>query len=282
MYTTMLIYQDYVEKKQLLIIIPTYYLSQDPLEILFGKIRAMNGHNDNPTAEQFMGAIRKLCVHDVILCSSASNCAEITAPPQPFGNILYVSSGSAVSEATADKDISSAELEALYQKIAEIESIQNSGYLDSQQDYGVAFISNHIEQRILDKGRMYCVPCGNVFSENEKLTHFFGSSNTAVRPCRSTFKICKEVDRFMKIEIIRSFPNFGIIYSGIHNVLDVENLYTDTDFTHNQAHKLYLIRSIAEAFIQIKGTYLAKMATQDAHKKLLRARLRKLIHANGE
>lgn len=282
MYAIMHIYREYVEKKQLLTIIPTYYLSQDPLEILFGKIRSMNGYNDNPTVEHFTGAIRKLCVYDAILCSSASNCAEHTTPPQPFGNILYVSSAPSITEEAGDVDISSAELEALYQKIAEIEAIQNSGLLDSQQDYGIAFVSNHIEQRILKKGQMYCAACANVFSENEKITHFFGSSNTDVRPCRSTFMICKEIDRFMKIEIIRAFPNFNMVYAGIHNVLDVENLFEDTDFAHNQAHKLYLVRSIAEAFIQIKGTYLAKMATLNAHQKLLRTKLRKMIHAYGQ
>lgn len=282
MYVTMLIYQDYVETKQLLTMIPTYYLSQDMLEILFGKVRAMNGYNDNPTVEQFTGSFRKLLAYDAILCSSASNCAENATPPQPFGNILYVSSAASASEESASEDVSSTEVETLYQKIAEIEAVQSSGILDSQHEYGIAFISNHIEQRILKEGRMYCQACATIFNENEKLTHFFGSSNVDVRPCRSTFAICKEVDRFMKMEIIRSFPSFNVIYNGTHNILDVENLFTATDLTHNQAHKIYLIRSIAEAYIQVKGTYLAKMATLDAHQKLVRARLRKIIHLYGQ
>lgn len=251
----MLIYQEYVERKQLLTFIPTYYLSQDPLEILFGKIRAMNGYNDNPTVEQFTGAFRKLLANDALLCSSASNCAEVATAPLPFDNILHVSSAPSNSAGEADEGISPDELDALYSKILEIESIEDSGLLDSQKDYGIAFVSNDIEQRIL-RSNVYCVPCSSVFSENEKLTNFFGSTNVNVKPCRSTFLICKEMDRLMKIEILQSVPNFNTIYNGISNILDIKNCFTNTDFTHNPAHKTFLIRSIAETYIHVKGVHV--------------------------
>lgn len=131
--------------------IPAHWLGQDPLEIFFWKARALNGFNDNPTAQQFMAAFRKLLAFNAILCSKFSNCTEQEAPSQPFANILFVSSRPSIAEEVSDEDVSSGELEALYQKISEIEVMENSPLLDNLQDVTVAYIAAVIEQRIVKK-----------------------------------------------------------------------------------------------------------------------------------
>lgn len=55
----------------------THRFSQDNLETLFGCIRSMNGFNDNPTAQQFEAAFRKLMVHNDVVCSNKSNCIDM-------------------------------------------------------------------------------------------------------------------------------------------------------------------------------------------------------------
>lgn len=42
--------------------IPVYRLSQDHIELFFGSVRAMGGHNNNPTARQFRSAYKKLVI----------------------------------------------------------------------------------------------------------------------------------------------------------------------------------------------------------------------------
>lgn len=55
----------------------THRFSQDHIETLFGCIRSMNGYNDNPTAQQFEAAYRKLLIHNDVVCSKKSNCIDM-------------------------------------------------------------------------------------------------------------------------------------------------------------------------------------------------------------
>lgn len=51
-----------------------FSVSQDHLESFFGCIRRMGSTNDNPTAQQFAGAYRKLLFHNEVTSSEGSNC----------------------------------------------------------------------------------------------------------------------------------------------------------------------------------------------------------------
>lgn len=53
-------YRELVEQKHWLLFFATYRISQDHLEIMFGKIRSMNGCNENPLPHQFQSAYRKI------------------------------------------------------------------------------------------------------------------------------------------------------------------------------------------------------------------------------
>lgn len=193
-----LIYEEYVENRQIMRSIPLYWLGQDPLEIFFGRCRALNGFNDNPNAQQFSAAFRKLLAFDTILSSKASNCTEDHTPARPFANILYVSSAKLKDESTGE--VSFAQLENLYQKLSEIEYMEQNSLFDSAMDYGIAVIAAHIEHRIMQTSKIYCEPCKDVFKQNEKMQSCSGFA-IAIEcvPCRSTFQICKEANRFLKL-----------------------------------------------------------------------------------
>lgn len=276
------IYKEYIINKQLMTSIHVHWLGQDSLEIFFGKCRSLNGFNDNPTSQQFMAAFRKLLAFDAILCSRYSNCTEHTVPSQPFANILYVSSRPSIAEEVSNGSVSSSELETLYQRLSEIEAMERSSLLDNLQDFTVAYIASIIEQRISKKD-LYCRFCENIFSENEKMQNAFTGSKIPQKPCSSTFQICKEADRFLKLQVLRGEFRFDVFYEAICNRMDVERLYTKTDFSHNFEHKLYLIRSIVNVYIQIKGTFLARSAVASNQKPSdpHRNQLRKLIHNHG-
>lgn len=53
MFSIKAMYKELVEENELLKCLPTYHLSQDKLELFFGKIRSCCGHNNNPNADQF-------------------------------------------------------------------------------------------------------------------------------------------------------------------------------------------------------------------------------------
>lgn len=62
-YSLQQLYQELCENKKLLKYIPSYKMSQDHIELLFGCIRAHNDCNNNPTARQFVAIYKKILVH---------------------------------------------------------------------------------------------------------------------------------------------------------------------------------------------------------------------------
>jgi len=57
--------------------IPLYKLGQDHIELFFGKIRSHCGHNDNPTAKNFIAAYKKLLVYCEIKDNELGNCIPL-------------------------------------------------------------------------------------------------------------------------------------------------------------------------------------------------------------
>jgi hypothetical protein len=54
-----------------------YKISQDHIEMLFSRIRARGGFNNNPDVNQFRIALRNLLVHTEITASSHANCLSL-------------------------------------------------------------------------------------------------------------------------------------------------------------------------------------------------------------
>lgn len=105
------IYNDYIKKYGQ----ENFYafsVSQDHLESFFGCIRRMGSTNDNPTAQQFCGAYRKLLFHNEVTSSEGSNCLNDVT------KILSVSSNkkqnSAVPDATEIQILGNYDFESLF------------------------------------------------------------------------------------------------------------------------------------------------------------------------
>ncbi|KAL3217079.1 hypothetical protein MRX96_051054 [Rhipicephalus microplus] len=54
----------------------THKLSQDYAENFFESIRGCGGHNNNPTASQFMAAYKRLLVQTEVTSSSSGHCSQ--------------------------------------------------------------------------------------------------------------------------------------------------------------------------------------------------------------
>ena len=66
-------FDNYFETRILKYIL-VFKMSQDPLELFFGSIRASLGYNNNPTVLQFQRAYTKLCAGALIKAGQGSNC----------------------------------------------------------------------------------------------------------------------------------------------------------------------------------------------------------------
>ena len=59
----------------------TFKLSQDHIELFFGKIRSLGGCNNNPSARQFCAAYKRLLFHNDIQDVLRGNCLPLEKVP---------------------------------------------------------------------------------------------------------------------------------------------------------------------------------------------------------
>lgn len=155
-------------RKKVLTSIPTYWLNQDHLEKNFGKIRSLNGHNDNPTAQHFAAAFCKLFANDSVMNSKYANCNSYDTASGSVSNILNVSSRSVILH--EDKSVpSSSELRDSFEELEKIEAIEmNYPAATSLLDCTIATIARKIEKRLESLDRVHCAICRGVSSATKK------------------------------------------------------------------------------------------------------------------
>lgn len=127
MHSIMSIYEDLVVKKHLENCIAVHSLSQDHLEVFFGKIRSLNGYNNNPSCQQFNAAIRKLLANTTIHYSDEGNCTLMNPDTvyNPYSNISTITSRcSKKIDARQNQNFSEEEIEEVLRQLNEI---QHSG-----------------------------------------------------------------------------------------------------------------------------------------------------------
>lgn len=281
-----ILFQDFVQLQQIITVIPTYNFTQDPVEIFFGIIRSLGGFNDNPTSEQFIAAFRKALTSHIIMHSKNANCnlmENLTYSVQ--SNIGHVTSKRTPRhEIDMDKvsAVTESQVEELYAKLNQIankSSANNNQSNETLYTYSIERIAEQIEKKIKYNKSYKCVRCKHVFDENtRKAENVSGSTEVA---CYSTFVICKQVEQFMKIDLLKQI-DIEVIFHEIFQNLNFETLFSETDFTEHSDHKIYFIHYIIGEYIRIKATDMAKKATLKEHDKLLRARLHKLMHYLGQ
>lgn len=203
------LYSKYVEEMQLMGMLPTYRLGQDNLEMLFHRIRARNGSNDNPTVLQFQSNYKRVQMLNDLAISNA-NIANIASL-----NILCVTNETCQSNEEAEQF-----------DIINLENIQQGEYLiDKCMNSGITFTAYNIEQRLLNCGQVYCGLCRKVLLENEKLDSRNCISDKI--PCKATFDICKLTDLAIRQYIGHETQNFRtkVVTSVLLNI-NMDHIYS--------------------------------------------------------
>lgn len=289
--SVMSLYQRYVEGERIMPYLATYRLSQDHLEMLFGRIRAMNGCNDNPTAIQFKSAFRKLLHKCDIRISNSSNVSVIGCT----SNVLTVTS----RRAKLYDDLAGYVDQPNNEETDGLEGVDNDDeYLRGLEELersihvteiphlaSIVFVANKIEDRLLSYDKIGCIHCIQTFVENEKVDAQY-CLNERKRPCKSTFQLCKLTDTAIKsLSHCCSQSTFKQkIYVDVLSNINIGNLYVQNfeDEGHDIEHKNFLIKHIIDEYTRIKCSYLAKMKTLSMHKEFLRNQYRKNLHNTGQ
>lgn len=197
-------YTEYVEEQKKMSVIPTYSLQQDPLEMVFGRIRARNGFNNNPNIQQFRGAFRKLLCNIKIDAPESGNCRifEKSLPVDYLNSDVFTVSSKKSNLRFDDiKETYEEQQEDILQAVFHIDQIEiNDSILESATSYKIAHTAKKIEEKL--QKRLGCTECMEVFKSDTTIPSIGVGMNAM--PCRSTFKICQHADKFLRIHDIRN------------------------------------------------------------------------------
>lgn len=268
-----------------------FSISQDHVETFFGCIRQRGGHNCNPTSQHFMAAYRRLLVHNEVVSPDAGNCEnDIT-------KVLDVSSRVKKSAQTPNDG----ELEMLSQledddfdpifdedSDEDHESDSHESTLNKHcEAYQGSLLEKRVSRKLFLNGKQQCLQCMNVFNENPRLQDsfivFLSNSQQIKQPCTDTIKIIRMLEKSLK-KYESQEVSFQSIITHILQKFDVSLVYESSLFGvgYGHDHKIEFIRLIIEEYFDMKSTYISKLVTRLAQKKLLRHDRLKEVHREGQ
>lgn len=270
-----------------------FCVSQDHLESYFGCVRRMGSCNDNPTAQQFTGAYRKLLFQNEVSSSQKSNCENdltkiLTVSSRKKANISVATN----SELEQLQNIDLSDLFYSDEFSDELDFMFEEAKLPSEilKENSLAYISGVIETKVIrklsQKTKNKCQNCINVFIENELTDDHFmqfmsKKSHKIFQPCRSTVKIICLVEKYLE-RIQGVNVSFNAVVSHILSNINLIELYTGSEFNDDHDHKIDLLKQIIQEYLDHKSIMFSKSLTTLAQKKLIRHDRLKEIHRQGQ
>lgn len=248
--------------------LPTFRLEQDPPEAFFSRVRSKLGSNTNPTVEQFKSAYRKILINKEITSSEHANCLDRL-------NIYFMPSTSKKNE---DREELPVELPEECN-----DPFKTDDYLlDATHEATVCQIAAGIEFKIRTEARFGCNLCLNLFNENSKVVAKFLHNSHLDPPCVSTVHICKVASIYLNIFMKAPKFHYSSLLKKVLEEIDHGNVFNASDFQLHLDHKMHFIQYIAEDFIRVRATYVAKNLTLQEQEKMMRNKLNKTIHMVGQ
>lgn len=163
---------------------------------------------------------------------------------------------------------------------------ENNHLLEGFADASIAYASKLIEESII-AADFYCDCCRFVFAENEKLNDRFVCLIPTKRPCVSTYNICRIVEKYINVHKPNMQGNvknvdFKVIYYRIFQDINFDNIFVETDFKDHETHKFYLVKMIVQNYFYMKTAQISKEITYQEYDKIIRSKLTKWIHFQGQ
>lgn len=265
-YTIKYLYEHYVATGKIDVIL-FFYLGQDNLECLFSRLRSMLGFNDNPTAEQLTGILRKIISFHELTAPADANCQDNL-------NILSVSS-------TWQPKIPNilTEIPIVHENhlIAEV-------VLNNEDLFTIKFRAGTIEKRIR-YSKIVCKneECKKIFVNNEdKIDGTFFENLKVQRPTKSTVQICELVYKFFAIQQEISDFDYKDFHGKVLNAIQFDNLFSNIDFSHDPCHKSWLILLIIDEYVRIHATHIARKMTINTQSTIMGNHAKKLKQNLGQ
>lgn len=243
-----ILYEEIIVTKKLRVIL-FYYLGQDLLESLFSHVRGFLGGNDNPSATQLVGSVRKILVQNEFKASDGANCEDHL-------NLLYVSTASNRNSDRVDNKIvpRKISLEIDFQDV-------DKELLEFSELVTIKLRAGAIENRL----KFTCTHCSHIFLNTQKIDGSYPSNMN--RPCKSTVTICEIAYMILSKYLSDNnhedlyFFKYDIVLRHILNFVPTDELFVGFYFSHNVEHKGQMIINIVDEYIKLHNTHLARRST---------------------
>lgn len=293
-------FTEYVEEKKLIDGIPTYMINQDPIELMFGRIRQCGGYNNNPNVLQFKGAFRRIQCSLKMDTSQGSNCRMFQSPLPDnlfFSNIYFVSSKR--PRIFMDQQVYDNQKDSILELVDEHKELEQQSIvesdkpddvhmlpylLDSTSQFMIIYLASKIEKKIVECKSFHCNSCRLVFSQNDKDSSM-DSKFACWSSCVSTVYICKMAEKFFKLyDGDQSKPtyDFKVLYCLIFRSLNLDLVYPNSEFHCDKSHKYQFIKCVIGQYVSMRAAQIAKQITLERQDKLIRQQYNQLTNAKGQ
>lgn len=152
---------------------------------------------------------------------------------------------------------------------------------DSLENCSIAYVAGTIERKIENcesSGRFSCKKCTLVFSIATKKLTFHSIQQKKNIPCKSSYEICAIADKHLK----ETMYELNFDYNNLLNSILHVDMYSNTNFEDHIHHKFFIVEFIVQEFIRIQANYSAKKATLNEQAKMMRSKLKKMVHNLGQ
>ena len=270
----------------------TYKFSQDHLELFFGAIRSAGGFNNNPTAQQFTAAYKRLLLRSSIEGRNR-NCKKqdktdileiITDSDNRIDKMININDVALIRKYDLEKVF-------LSQQEENFSNVPNIPVVSEFKTAAISYIAGFVVKMITRK--ITCsICCGALGSSQLSAESDFLSlkdKGGLIKPTKSVIDICIETEKYFQrmlsstdghLPQSRGLPNAIAI-----SVLSSTNMATsfeelnehmfDTTVTDNHTHKL--IKAISTCYSKIRFYHLGKCYTEKLYNNKVRKRLSKLV-----
>ena len=287
------IFFDLVEKNNApMNYILTYKFSQDHLELFFGAIRSSGGFNNNPTAQQFTAAYKRLLLRSSIEGQNG-NCQK-----QDKTDILE-----AISDSFKTKDktvtINDAAIIRKYGLQGECDNQNKEDLSDAPKlpiisefkTAAITYVAGYVVRMVEKKIKCYtcCKALGSKDHDAESSFLSLKDNGGLIKPTESVINVCIATEHCFQqilsttgghLPQSKGLPN--AIATSVLTTINMATMFKDLDkhmldTTVTDNHTLTLIKAISTCYSKVRFYHLGKLYTDNMLSDKVRKKLTKLV-----
>lgn len=264
----------------------TYKLSQDHLEMFFSAVRSQGGHNNNPSARQFISTYRRLLVHHSLQNMKTGNCLA-----QDSTGILTTSSGTGPVIDYLEYRQTDAQQQSgdEHEVDSNVVLIMEPGRLSEFSEEVVKYIGGFVCRKV--RRSVKCLICTEALVDQQSNCLLVDQKTHGglLRPSLDVITICSISEKFIRQQLstkpeelqqfMQSIPALKLAIR--RNLIDkalfqqLETHIQDLPVENN--HLILLINQIISAYIDVRAHHIATTETARIQGPRVRNNLTKLI-----